>query len=297
MVKLSFQPSKIFDRPRWLWLAFGAGLVWVATASDSYAQGMFGSRNIGGSVAAGSRSLTSSPNVYGGAGTGGGVGGGTTSAAQGDVGGLSGNERFLRDNRQPGQFVGTTSGNTFNPYAQTGGGTGMGGGFGNTGGLGGIGGTGGLGGGGLGGLGGGYSQFSSGLGGRAGQGGRTAFGGANPFATQGGRQGSNRLTRGGQTYRVQLVPDFEYSPPPPAQIQFNVVTRLSKMPTLRTFGDINIDVSNRHVILTGVVVSERARRVAEQLIRLEPGVDTVENNLVVSSDLPSIPPATGSDQP
>jgi hypothetical protein len=80
----------------------------IAAAQSS---GLFGERNLGSSFTPGSRTLTGTP-------TGGGLE--STDAAGSGAGLLSGNERFVRGNREAGEFVGSDAQDTQNPFSQVG---------------------------------------------------------------------------------------------------------------------------------------------------------------------------------
>jgi len=86
----------------------------AVSVSESFAQGrtssngLFGSRTLGGSISGGNRSFTGTP--------------GNRLDQQADTGNISGNERFVRGSRQPGQFVGADSGDARNFFSQLGGG-------------------------------------------------------------------------------------------------------------------------------------------------------------------------------
>lgn len=75
-----------------------------AQAQSTGSPGLFGNRSVGGGISAGNR-------TFGGSGQG--LSGATTQA-QSNVGQVTGSERFVRQNRQPGQFVGSDSGDTSN---------------------------------------------------------------------------------------------------------------------------------------------------------------------------------------
>lgn len=109
------------------WLCAGISIAW---SHDCYAQfgqttngGTFGGRTLGGNVTAGNRTMTGAPGNQGGVGQGfGGTGvqAGMTQQAS-DAGSLSGNERFLRKNRQ-GAFVGRDLADSSNFIGQDSGG-------------------------------------------------------------------------------------------------------------------------------------------------------------------------------
>lgn len=80
----------------------------VCFASQASAQGTFGQgRNLGGTISPGQRTLTGTP-------------GDRLAQEQQDAGQVTGSERFLRENRQPGQFVGSDSGDANNFFSQLG---------------------------------------------------------------------------------------------------------------------------------------------------------------------------------
>ena len=76
-----------------------------ALAQGVSTNGLFGQRNIGSTVTAGQRTLTGAP-------------GDRLSQQMQNAGEITGGERFLRDSRQPGQFVGSDSGDTRNFFGQ-----------------------------------------------------------------------------------------------------------------------------------------------------------------------------------
>ena len=87
-----------------------AGL-WLSCDLPAFAQGvstngLFGQRNIGSTVSPGQRSLTGTP-------------GDRLDQQMLNAGQITGGERYLRDSRQPGQFVGSDSSDTSNVYSQS----------------------------------------------------------------------------------------------------------------------------------------------------------------------------------
>ena len=73
-----------------------------ASAQSTTSRGLFGDRTLGGSLGAGSRSF------------GGSSASGNAGANNGTAGQITGGERFVRGNRQPGQFVGADSADATN---------------------------------------------------------------------------------------------------------------------------------------------------------------------------------------
>jgi hypothetical protein len=124
--------------------------------------------------------------------------------------------------------------------------------------------TGGLGGGGLGG--GGFGGFG-GLGGLGSLFGG-AFGGGNTQASQ-------------PAIRTRLRSAVQVDPIAPATVQRSVNRRIGNLsrPALR---GVNVTVRDRTAILRGTVPDESSRRMSHLLLQLEPGIRTVDNQLVVS---------------
>lgn len=195
------------------------------------------------------------------------IGGGTTGGTSGQTGGTTGGSTGI------GSPTTSGAGGTLDPdaafsqveRAETVGATGgTGSGFsqlsvGNQGGAGGTGGLGGfrgLGGGGIGGLGG----LSS------------LFGGLN---TQG------QATK--PAIRTRLRSAVQVERRAPAVIQSQVGERFASLARPELQG-VNVTVEGRKGILTGVVQSDRHRRMSELLLRLEPGINEIENRLEVAAE-------------
>ena len=142
-------------------------------------------------------------------------------------------------------------------------------------------------------LGGRGNQFGN-LGGFGGfGGGRGAFGGGG----RGFQPQQQRPTRVVRT-RLMIAPDFSFPQAPATSIrsslntQFNRVSKLSARgtPSAASRGasslalrgaKITTIIQGRTVVLQGQVATERERQVAERMARMEPGVDSVMNELVV----------------
>ncbi len=131
---------------------------------------------------------------------------------------------------------------------------GMPGGFGRIGGIGGLGGLGGLGGfGGIGGF------------------GRGGFGGMNQNQNQ---RGANQLQA---TVRVGFAP----SPVAPSLAASRISDRVQRLDVPASVKAMQVEMQGRTAVLSGQVGSGAERRQAELLMMLEPGVDRVDNRLVV----------------
>jgi osmotically-inducible protein OsmY len=265
---------------------------------------MFGNRSLGGPTSLGSSSgLASGLNGLGGAGVGTGLG------QTGTAGQLSGGERFLRDNRTAGQFVGSDnadssfvgamSGASGNLSGMNGRGLGMGGSS-NLYGMGGLGG-GGLGGnflggmGGLGGLGGGLSgRFGGGLGGNFGLG---QQGRNNQRMGQFGRNGNMNMNSNRNraiNTRTTLSVGFRYRETPAAQVQTQLSERLNEV-RLGRLESLQVSVQDGVATLRGRVASQDDRDLARRIARMEPGVESVVDELTI--DAPNQDASSPSDQP
>lgn len=147
-------------------------------------------------------------------------------------------------------------------------------------------------GGGLGGLGGGLGGLGGGLGGLGGLGGIGGLGGGlnnrnrtNGFGGQGNQQGKKPI-------RATVKPDFQISPNSIPAVTNRIEERISRSPIQQRLRNINIGVEGGEVTLRGTVATEADKRLMERLMKLEPGVDSVRNELVVAasqSQLESVP--------
>ena len=255
-------------RCSWVILALGTAIVCAASplAAQSYSSGqsssgMFGQRTLGGSLSAGQRSFTGSSmgSMGGGMGAGlgsagrpGGVGAGALNgsgslgSALGNVGQLSGADRFVRGNRKPGQFVGADNQDTGNFLSQTGAN--------------------------------GLLGLNAGLNGQNMQVGRNA-------RTNRGRNGQRSgqaASRSAAQMQAVLKIGFEREPVPSDLAQV-VTTRLQGIKAIRAQSPLAVEFEDSTAVLRGEVASEHDRVLAEQLVRLEPGVGQVRNELTVGS--------------
>jgi hypothetical protein len=116
------------------YLSIGLAVSSAAVAHAQSTMGSFGSRNVGSSFSPAASNFSGSAGARSSyaAGLGGGQGGlgalgqtgvggslaGATTRADTSAGQITGNERFLRNNRQPGQFVGSDSADASNFFSQ-----------------------------------------------------------------------------------------------------------------------------------------------------------------------------------
>lgn len=133
----------------------------------------------------------------------------------------------------------------------------------------------------------------AGLTGRAGQGGSVTQG-SNPFAdllrAAGGQQGQQTPPAG--KLRPQLRVGFNYAPRPSATVDKSlnqifrrpepqVYDRIARIPSFKTV--TVVPPVNGIVILRGSVASEDDSKLAAQIVRMEPGVRQVQNEIKVQS--------------
>ncbi|WP_231741960.1 BON domain-containing protein [Stieleria varia] len=81
--------------------------------------------------------------------------------------------------------------------------------------------------------------------------------------------------------RVRLRSAVDVEPLPPAEVQATVSTRLSTVTKAPALRNVNVSMNGRTAVLTGAVRTEKDRRMSELLMRLEPGVSSVENRVSV----------------
>lgn len=96
-------------------------------------------------------------------------------------------------------------------------------------------------------------------------------------------------TTGGREVRAATTTDFAFSPMEVSNRETSFRTRLGRLPNFRAIPEqVDIKISQTPTgtvaTLSGTVSTERDRRLAKQLVLLEPGIDRVENNLVVAVD-------------
>jgi hypothetical protein len=265
-------------RKLFLLLALLVAMAPAAASGQRSTSGTFGQRNIGGTLG-GSQS-----SAFGGGGSGGGAasgfgGAGGAAGNQQDAGQVSGNERFIRGARQPGQFVGSDQ----TDYAVVGQQNAGGGAAGGRGALG----AGMMGRGGTGQLGGMFGQQ-----------------GFNQFNRNGLNQLQNNMGRGGQT-RKQLRTQIQLGFGGPSAVagasartttQFE--RRLTKIPQLTVTGPVRVSMEGSTAVIEGFVASENDRDLAGRLALLEPGIADVRNELIVrpasASAEPLPPPEPGA---
>ncbi len=272
-----------------------AGYGLEAWGQGGMTSGMFGPRNVGGTATMGASNFGGSSLGGMGASSMGGMGmssmGGMGMSSMGGMGmgssglggmgigssggmgmsgmsGMSGTSSLGNNfgNMQTGQFIGGNTGQTFiggnNATGQT---SGMG-----MGGMGTMRGTTGM-----------NSSFGSmgGMGGQFGgmrgnQFGQTGFG-QNRYGMQNSSQAQMKVTR-----RV----DIENLPKAITEVNSGLTLLLKRTVVSRSpLSSVEASYQGRTVVLKGVVATARDRELAAKLVRLEPGVDQVQNDLVVKT--------------
>ncbi len=268
-------PTQAF---KYLILALGLQFVGVSWAHAQASSIFGGTRTVGSSSSAGTRSAFGSAGSTSAFGSSNAMGGSTASGGLGQLGNtgqLTGSERYLRDNRT-GAFVGSdTQDRGFVGAANSSAANGMGGMSGRTSGL--------------------TGRTGSSLSGRNSMmGGMGGFGGMNGFGGMGGFGGFNRNNLFGMNNRMgsasqrrvqvrtQLRADFAYAPIAPTKATTNLQARMDRTLRLRTASPLSVALDEQGVVvLRGQVASEDDRQLAVRLAKLEPGVETVRDELTV----------------
>ncbi|WP_372719569.1 BON domain-containing protein [Novipirellula sp.] len=125
---------------------------------------------------------------------------------------------------------------------------------------------------------------ASGIGSAGGFGGLGGFGGAGGgFGGLGGLFGNAAASTSSRpVIRTRLRSAIEVTPRTSTQIQRSATQRMVTLPSQSRIPGVNIRVEDGNAILEGVVGTEKERRMSELLLRLEPGVKSVENRISLS---------------
>lgn len=136
--------------------------------------------------------------------------------------------------------------------------------------------------------GGGGNARGGGLGGLGGFGG--GFGGGG-FGGLGNLFGNlnNQSSSSKPIIRVRMRSAINVPLKPPTQVQQTATRRFRSLANRPQLNGIQVQMNGRTAVISGSVGSERDRRMSELLIRLEPGVSSVDNQVVVS-------PSSASDR-
>ena len=130
----------------------------------------------------------------------------------------------------------------------------------------------------------GGTRAAGGLGGGGGLGG---FGGLGGLSSLFGGFGGGSSAAAKPAIRTRLRSAIEVASMPSSQVQMNATQRFRSLANYPSLNGINVGMRDRTAVITGVVSSPRDRRMSELLIRLEPGVSSVDNQVVVSPASPT----------
>jgi hypothetical protein len=111
----------------------------------------------------------------------------------------------------------------------------------------------------------------------------------NPYQNGNHNNHNGQSTAGQNTtaIRTTLRAAFDRVEPSADKLSTSLTGRLATLSAIHTQAPIQVKAQGRTVVLQGVVTTEHDRALAEQVVRLEPGVDQVTNELVVAdSKLP-----------
>lgn len=237
-----------------LMIAGVAGLFFIADVASAQfsmggntSTGSFGSRTLGGSTSSNrtgrSTGASNSGSLNGITGQNG-QNGQTGQNGQGGALGATGSERYIRGNRN-GSFVGADTGDgATNSYS---------------------------------GMAGGANGGMGGLGGMMG----------NQMMMQAFRQGAQNQNQGNKqqqklTVRTPFKVDYMSQPALTTTFTARMQTRYSNLPALQGKAKIEPVLEGDVLVLRGQVESAAARKLAEDLLSLEPGVGQVRNELVIA---------------
>jgi hypothetical protein len=102
---------------------------------------------------------------------------------------------------------------------------------------------------------------------------------------------STGLSTVGQVRSPAFMTVLGFTPPRPAavQLQSTAAQVLARSSSLPSAGNIQVGTEGETVVLRGTVADDRERRLAENLLRLTPGIRQIRNELVVRSAAPATP--------
>jgi len=93
---------------------------------------------------------------------------------------------------------------------------------------------------------------------------------------------------------VSLNLSLDLQPRTPEKVNHGLSSQLARTGRLQSLSPVVVSVRGDTLVLRGAVATQHDRDLAEQLMRLEPGVARVENELTVGqrADTPALPPET-----
>jgi hypothetical protein len=114
-----------------------------------------------------------------------------------------------------------------------------------------------------------------------------------------GRQGNQGNQPQEQNQRppvhIQLRVAFDYPRPTPTAVGYDLRNRLEKVLADHDVKQPDVIVDGRTAILRGTAASESERLVLENLVRLEPGVSVVANQMTLATDTATEPEPPGPE--
>lgn len=94
-----------------------------------------------------------------------------------------------------------------------------------------------------------------------------------------GMMGGN--AQGRKPIRASVRPEIEMSARGAADLSARTTSRFTNLPAAQKFPNVNASYENGSVVLRGSVATEKDKKMMERLMKLEPGVDSVRNELLV----------------
>jgi len=83
--------------------------------------------------------------------------------------------------------------------------------------------------------------------------------------------------------RATIRPEIELTPRTQGEIQSRTASRLTNLPAAKKYPNATASYENGAVVLRGSVATERDKKMMAKLMMLEPGVDSVRNELSVQA--------------
>ena len=81
------------------------------------------------------------------------------------------------------------------------------------------------------------------------------------------------------------------SPTSMAELSARTTSRFKNLPAAKRFPNVKASYENGALVLRGSVATEKEKKMMERLMMLEPGVDSVKNELQVQRSTPEQIPA------
>jgi hypothetical protein len=98
-------------------------------------------------------------------------------------------------------------------------------------------------------------------------------------------QAGSILNRRGPAYTVSVT--FPYEPPSAGQLRTEAENVLARSSSLSMKDTIKVKADGQTLVLEGQVRNDQERRLAENMVRLTPGVRSIQNNLQIVQTAPT----------